>query len=43
LVSLDMHDRIPLQCDREKHLPFDATGAGPGEYYKAMSDNTEKF
>lgn len=29
---LDRHNRIPLEVDREKHLPFDASHAGPGRW-----------
>lgn len=31
---LDRQDRIPLQVDREKHLPFNAENAGPGKILK---------
>lgn len=29
-LVLDRHHRLPLQVDREKHLPFNASNAGPG-------------
>ncbi|XP_052784049.1 filamin-A-like isoform X2 [Mya arenaria] len=28
---MDGHERIPLTVNKEKHIPFDASGAGPGE------------
>lgn len=34
---LDDQERIPLVVGKEKHIPFDATEAGPGMIYKAQS------